>query len=200
MTDFLRLLRILSDAAVEFIVIGGFAATAHGSAHVTVVLDVVYRRSAGNMDRLVDALRPLRPYLRGAPPGLPFQFDMDTLLRGLNFPLNTTAGDLDLLGEAVGGGTLRCPAAVFRVAPAFGSRMPLRQARDAHPSEARCRTPQRSRTDCRTGGHSNESADPANTPNNDDRAYFVSGGGAAVLHGVALNFEPSGSSLNCVLV
>jgi len=104
-TDFARLLGALVEGHVEFIVIGGFAATAHGSAHVTVDLDVVYGRGAENIARLVTALSPLQPYLRGAPPGLPFHFDGDTLRRGLNFTLVTSAGDLDLLGEAAGGGT-----------------------------------------------------------------------------------------------
>lgn len=105
MTDFERLLSVLVGGGVEFIVIGGMAATAHGSAQVTVDLDVVYRRSAENMARLAAALAPLDPYLRGAPPGLPFHFDVATIQRGLNFTLTTTAGDLDVLGEATGGGT-----------------------------------------------------------------------------------------------
>jgi hypothetical protein len=46
----------------------------------------------------------VKPYLRGAPPGLPFVFDTGTLGRGLNFTLTTTLGDIDLLGEIVGGG------------------------------------------------------------------------------------------------
>jgi hypothetical protein len=104
-TDFERLLTVLTRSGVEFIVIGGFAATAHGSAHITVDLDVVYGRSADNVDRLALALEPLHPYLRGAPPGLPFRFDTDTIRQGLNFTLVTGAGDLDLLGEATGGGT-----------------------------------------------------------------------------------------------
>ena len=105
MTDFARLLSVLKGAGVEFIIIGGFAATAHGSAHVTVDLDVVYERTAENMVRLAAGLEPLQPYLRGAPPGLPFRFDVETIKRGLNFTLATSAGDLDLLGEATGGGT-----------------------------------------------------------------------------------------------
>lgn len=44
------------------------------------------------------------PYLRGAPPGLPFSWDPLTLQRGLNFTLTTRLGDLDLLGELTGGG------------------------------------------------------------------------------------------------
>ena len=104
MTDFQRLLTVLQSAGVEFIIIGGFAATAHGSAYVTVDLDVVYSRTTENVTRLTTALMPLQPYLRGAPPGLPFRFDPETVKRGLNFTLTTDAGDLDLLGEATGGG------------------------------------------------------------------------------------------------
>lgn len=105
MTDFERLLEALVQAGVEFIVIGGVAATAHGSAHVTVDLDIVYARSDQNITRLAAALAPLKPYLRGAPPGLPFTFDAETIRRGLNFTLRTDAGDLDVMGEATGGGS-----------------------------------------------------------------------------------------------
>ena len=105
MTDFGRLLEALATHDVHYIIIGGFAATAHGSAFLTVDLDVVYDRSATQVQRLVAALRPLSPYLRGAPPGLPFTLDAETIVRGLNFTLRTSAGDLDLLGEAAGGGT-----------------------------------------------------------------------------------------------
>jgi hypothetical protein len=55
--------------------------------------------------RLVAALVPCEPYLRGAPPGLPFVLDEQTITRGLNFTLVTTLGDLDLLGEVTGGGS-----------------------------------------------------------------------------------------------
>ena len=105
MTDFSRLLQALVGGDVEFIIIGGMAATAHGSAHVTVDLDIVYRRTPENVARLARALAPLSPYLRGAPAGLPFQFDAHPIRRGLNFTLVTSAGDLDAFGEATGGGT-----------------------------------------------------------------------------------------------
>jgi hypothetical protein len=98
------LLRALVEAGVEFVVIGGAAATAHGSTRLTLDLDVVYRRTPENMDRLVAALRDLEPYLRGAPPGLPFRWDRETLERGLNFALTTARGDIDLLGEITEGG------------------------------------------------------------------------------------------------
>lgn len=105
MTNFPALLKALAGGSVEFIVIGGMAAVAHGSAHVTLDLDIVYARTDENMRRLAAALEPLSPYLRGAPPGLPFRFDASTIRAGLNFTLVTSAGDLDALGEAAGAGT-----------------------------------------------------------------------------------------------
>ena len=104
MIDFATLLRELSSAGVRFIIIGGAAATAHGSARLTQDLDIVYDRSPENLARLVRALTPHQPYLRGAPPGLPFQLDLETLRRGLNFTLTSKLGDVDLFGEIVGGG------------------------------------------------------------------------------------------------
>jgi predicted nucleotidyltransferase len=94
----------LVRGGVEFILVGGAAATVHGSARVTRDVDLVYRRTAENIGRLVAALSPTAPYLRGAPPGLPFRFDEDTIRRGLNFTLTTAVGDIDLLGEITGGG------------------------------------------------------------------------------------------------
>lgn len=110
MTDFARLLEASSSGGVELVVIGGFAATSHGSAHVTLDLDIVYRRTAQNIARLAEAPRPLDPYLRGAPPGLPFRFDEETIQRGLNFTLVTAAGDLDVMGEATRTLSLRDPS------------------------------------------------------------------------------------------
>jgi predicted nucleotidyltransferase len=102
--DFPGLLRTLTEARVEFIIVGGAAATAHGSARLTQDLDVVYARDRSNLERLAAALAPHEPYLRGAPEGLPFDLDAPTLASGLNFTLKSKLGDLDLLGEIVGGG------------------------------------------------------------------------------------------------
>jgi predicted nucleotidyltransferase len=105
MTHLERQLRLLANAGVDFIVIGGMAAAAHGSARATLDLDVVYSREHSNVDRLVLALAPHHAYLRGAPPGLPFVFDVATVEHGLNFTLTTDVGDFDLFGEVVGGGS-----------------------------------------------------------------------------------------------
>lgn len=104
-TDFQSVVRLLADARIEFIVIGGIAAIAHGAGRVTYDVDVVYRRTRENMERIVEAFAPVQPYLRGAPPGLPFQLDLRTMRAGLNFTLITTLGQVDLLGEVAGDGT-----------------------------------------------------------------------------------------------
>lgn len=104
MIDFPKLLETLHRAGVDFIIVGGFAGTLHGSSIPTRDLDVVYARDPDNLRRVADALAPFSPYLRGAPPGLPFRWDVDTLAQGLNFTLTTDLGAIDLLGEIAGGG------------------------------------------------------------------------------------------------
>lgn len=104
MTQFGSLIRALAEGQVKFVLVGGVAATLHGSARLTQDVDAVYARDAENLKRIARALAPLNPYLRGAPAGLPFSLDERTLAAGLNFTLTTTAGDIDLLGEIAGFG------------------------------------------------------------------------------------------------
>jgi hypothetical protein len=96
-----RLLQIaehLQKHAVEFIVIGGQAAVLHGSPLPTLDVDLCYRRSGENLERLASALKDLHPSLRGAPADLPFKIDAQSLALGANFTFNTDLGPLDLLG------------------------------------------------------------------------------------------------------
>jgi hypothetical protein len=106
-TDFRALLLSLTGGGVNFIIVGGAAAIAHGAARLTLDLDIVYERTEENVRRLVSILKPLAPYLRGAPPGLPFFWDERTVMQGLNFTLTTRLGDLNALGEITGGGGYR---------------------------------------------------------------------------------------------
>jgi aryl-alcohol dehydrogenase-like predicted oxidoreductase len=120
-TRFGDLLRTLAAADVDFILVGGVAAAAHGSPRSTQDLDVIYSREDRNLERLVEAILPYHPYLRGAPPGLPFRLDFETLRAGLNFTLVTELGWLDLLGEIVGGGTYEDLLSHSITVEAFGS-------------------------------------------------------------------------------
>jgi predicted nucleotidyltransferase len=96
------LLKELHKLDVEFVIIGGMAAVAHGSAYLTRDLDLCYSRKKENLDKLAQALARFHPSLRGAPSDLPFSLDAATFKSGLNFTLTTDLGDLDLLGEVAG--------------------------------------------------------------------------------------------------
>ena len=55
MTDFGGLIRALADGGVDCILVGGVAATIHGSARLTRDVDVVYSRGPDNLARIVAA-------------------------------------------------------------------------------------------------------------------------------------------------
>jgi hypothetical protein len=118
--NFTQILVALSTGGVEYVVVGGLAATVHGSARATTDVDVVYGRSQENLRRIVETLHPYHPYPRGAPPGLPFRFDERTLQQGLNFTFSTDLGDLDLLGEMAGAGRYEDILPKSVEAPLFG--------------------------------------------------------------------------------
>jgi predicted nucleotidyltransferase len=100
-----EVVRLLNAHGVEFIVIGGWAAALHGSERSTSDVDVVYSRTPENIRRVAESLQSHQPYLRGAPPGLPFRWDERTIQSGLNFTLTTDLGFIDFLGEVAGGGS-----------------------------------------------------------------------------------------------
>ena len=97
--------RLMHERGVRYIVIGGWAAIMHGIARTTNDVDLVYARDPDNIRNLAAALQAHQPYLRGAPPGLPFRWDEATIRAGLNFTLTTSLGAVDLLGEVSGGGS-----------------------------------------------------------------------------------------------
>lgn len=97
-TPFEVVIETFNAYGVEFVVVGGQAETLHGSARVTFDVDLCYRRTEDNLERLAEALVGLRPRLRGVPPDLPFRLDAKSLALGCNFTFVTNAGPLDLLG------------------------------------------------------------------------------------------------------
>ncbi len=120
MNDFERTLKILCDARVRFVVIGGVAASAHGSAHLTYDLDLCYDRARDNIERLAKALEPYHPRLRGVQGDLSFCFDTTTIARGMNFTLTTDVGDIDLFGEVIGIGGYKDVKALSTTEVLFG--------------------------------------------------------------------------------
>jgi predicted nucleotidyltransferase len=100
--DFRAVLQRLTDNGVRFVLIGGLAMVAHGSAHITRDIDVGYARDLQNLAALVQALEPLRPRLRDFPPELPFVWDIATIRASANQTFETSVGDVDLLGDIPG--------------------------------------------------------------------------------------------------
>jgi predicted nucleotidyltransferase len=100
MTDRFRpvaALRALSDAGVDFVLIGGVAARLHGSPSLTRDIDVCHARDQANLERLSTALGALHARLRGVDDDVPFLLDARTLATGANFTFITDAGDVDVL-------------------------------------------------------------------------------------------------------
>ncbi len=104
MKDIEKQLIVLAQYQVDFIVVGGVAATLYGSSQVTQDLDICYSRDKANLERLANALQSINARLRGVAEDVPFLLDAETLRRGLNFTFITDLGDLDLLGEVSGVG------------------------------------------------------------------------------------------------
>ena len=104
MKDIEKQLMVLAQYQVDFIVIGGVAATLYGSSHITQDLDICYSRDKANLERLASALQSINARLRGVAENVPFLMHVETLRRGLNFTFITDLGDLDLLGEVSGVG------------------------------------------------------------------------------------------------
>lgn len=96
------LLRTLTGHGVDFVVVGGMAGLAHGSAYPTYDLDIAYARDRGNIERLVEALKEIGVALRGAPADLPFLLDARTLENGANFTFDSPYGSFDTLGDVAG--------------------------------------------------------------------------------------------------
>lgn len=97
-----RLLERLVAARVDFVVIGGFAGIAHGSARLTNDLDVSFATDPANLEALGKALVDLRGTLRGVSDDVPFVPDAATLRRAPLLTLDTEEGPLDLLADPPG--------------------------------------------------------------------------------------------------
>ncbi|MEX2421867.1 MAG: hypothetical protein WD670_08645 [Actinomycetota bacterium] len=93
-----KLLAVLHEHGVRFVLIGGFAAVIHGSPYVTTDVDVVPERTEDNLGRLSSALDAMhaRVWTAAEPEGLPFGHDARSLLDVKVWNLVTDHGRLDL--------------------------------------------------------------------------------------------------------
>ncbi len=92
---------------IRFVLVGGVAATIHGSARFTNDIDVCYDTAPDNVDRLVELLTEWNAYLRGVEAGLPFILDRRTFRTTPLLTLTSTMGAIDLLDHVPGVGDYR---------------------------------------------------------------------------------------------
>ena len=99
-----RILAVLEKHEIAYVLVGGFAATIHGSPYVTTDVDVTPARDLANVGRLSDALDELAARIRteGEPHGLDFAHDAESLLRAEMWNLTTKFGDLDIAFSPAG--------------------------------------------------------------------------------------------------
>lgn len=89
---------------MKFVVIGGIAASAHGSRRVTDDIDICYDTSSQNLNRLSARLAEWKAYPRGIEHGLPFFMDEQQLKVTPLMTLTTTEGLIDVLDVVKGVG------------------------------------------------------------------------------------------------
>ncbi len=101
----LLLLKRLTEHQIEYVLVGGFAAIAHGSSLITKDVDVCAPLGEPNLSRILAALREINPRLRMRPDRMRLPDD-PARLRGLkNLYLVTDLGQIDFLGDLPGVGT-----------------------------------------------------------------------------------------------
>ena len=104
MQNLAELTRRLIEARVEFVLVGGFAAIAHGVLRATRDVDVCCNFTESNLMRIQEAVANLHP-VHNPRHDLPLELTRESCAGLKNLYLKTDLGILDCLGEikAIGG-------------------------------------------------------------------------------------------------
>ena len=103
MQNLSELTRRLISSRVEFVLVGGFAAVAHGVTLVTRDVDICCRFSEENLMRIQSAFADLHPVHRSRP-DLALELTAEQCLSLKNLYLKTDLGAVDCLSEVLGVG------------------------------------------------------------------------------------------------
>ena len=103
MQNLSELTRRLIEAQVEFVLIGGFAAVAHGVTLLTRDVDICCRFTEQNLMRIQQAFADLHPLHRSRP-DLPLALTPEQCASLKNLYLRTDLGIVDCLNEVLGVG------------------------------------------------------------------------------------------------
>ena len=104
MIDLSNLIEKLLQYDVDFVIVGGFAAVAHGSTTLTQDVDICCNFSAENLMRLNDSLVDIHPVHRMTPQKLPLELTPESCTSLNNLYLDTDLGQLDCLSSVMGVG------------------------------------------------------------------------------------------------
>ena len=96
-----RILTVLAEHAVDYVIVGGLAVQTHGHVRTTVDIDVYPRPERANLARLADALRALDARILN-PGSEGLQIDAATLPRATLWQFETRDGAIDVLHDAPG--------------------------------------------------------------------------------------------------
>jgi len=96
-SDFLNLLERLSNAGVDFVIIGGFAGVVHGCTYVTQDIDICCDFSPANLLALQGAISDLHPVHRMTPKRKKLELTEQASGQFKNLYLDTDIGQLDCL-------------------------------------------------------------------------------------------------------
>lgn len=99
-----RIVRLLAEHGVDYVLIGALAARLQGFPRLTADVDITPAPDPENLARLAAALRELdaRVYTEGVPEGMAFDCSGATLARAELWNLMTSAGRLDLAFRPAG--------------------------------------------------------------------------------------------------
>lgn len=107
MRDLEGLLARLIRNGVDFVIVGGFAAVAHGVTLLTQDIDICCDFSPANLMKLQQAVADLHPVHRMTPARIPLQLTPASCAGLKNLYLDTDLGQLDCLGRIAGVGGFR---------------------------------------------------------------------------------------------
>ena len=104
MQNFSQILQRLADAGLDFVIVGGYAAVAHGSSLVTRDLDICAVLTPDNVERLRQTLADAHPRHRLTPKRLSFLDHPEANQPLQNLYLETDIGVIDVLSSILGVG------------------------------------------------------------------------------------------------
>jgi predicted nucleotidyltransferase len=97
-----KILTLLVEAKVRFVLIGGLAMVLHGSNTVTGDVDITFAMESDNLEKLADCMNQLHPRPAGVFDSTNFQVSADIIQRWRFVLLKTDLGGIDLLKSPEG--------------------------------------------------------------------------------------------------